>query len=298
MSVTIASLSQLQENHNPHDLADRSKMSIDLIIIKLVVAVSAVLSLSLVAEHVSPKAAGIWSGFPLGAAIVLFFYGVEISPQFASDSSIYTLVGLIGTQAFSYFYYRASLRLKRLNILISTITSIGGFLFVSWLLHFITLGRLSATIIAVFSQAGFSYLFREIKDSTISNKIKLTHKVIVIRAFMAASMMLTVIGVARLVGSKWAGLFSAFPSTLLPLLLIIHFTYDKGHVHTIIKHLPRGLGSVITYAVTVSLSYPVLGVYLGTVLAFIMAALYLSAFFFVTTKFWKQAPEEVTLSEP
>ena len=79
----------------------------------------------------------------------------------------------------------------------------------------------------------------------------MTHTILLIRALVAATIILLVIGAGTLVGPKWAGLFSAFPCTFLPLILIVHYTYDREHVHTIIKNVPRGLGAVIIYVLTV-----------------------------------------------
>ena len=90
-----------------------------------------VVLLSLLAEVVSPGFAGILSGYPLGAAISLFFMGFEISPEFASGSALYTSVGLVATQVFAYSYYRASraaTRLQRgLDILLASLAGIAGF---------------------------------------------------------------------------------------------------------------------------------------------------------------------------
>jgi len=254
------------------------------IALKLMVTVSAVLGLSLVAERVGPKAAGLLSGYPMGAAIVLFFYGLEISPEFASKSAIYTLVGLIATQSFMYFYYKASLYFRRLTIFWSTATSLAGFFLVAWLLHFISLDKVPSLVLATLSLFVFLYLFKEIKNTTIKNSIRLTHNIVLARAVLAATMILIVIGVAKLVGAKWAGLFSAFPSTFLPLILIVHFTYDKEHVHTIIKNVPRGLGAVIIYALAVSVGYPAFGVCIGTALAFVAATIYMAAYLLVTVR--------------
>ena len=57
---------------------------------------------------------------------------------------------------------------------------------------------------------------------------------------LAGFIILAIIATAQLVGSRWAGLLSAFPSTLFPLILIVHLSYDKTHVHTIIKNVPTG----------------------------------------------------------
>ena len=46
------------------------------LITKIAVTIGLVLALSLVAERVSPRAAGLLSGYPLGAAIALFLIGL------------------------------------------------------------------------------------------------------------------------------------------------------------------------------------------------------------------------------
>ena len=67
-----------------------------LTLIKIGVAVFMVVGLSLIAEKVSTRFAGLVSGFPLGAAISLFFIGYEIEPSFAARSALFTILGLIG----------------------------------------------------------------------------------------------------------------------------------------------------------------------------------------------------------
>ena len=122
------------------------------------------------------------------------------------------------------------------------------------------------------------YLFREIKNVTIQNKIKLTPKVLFLRAFGAAIIILIITGTAKCVGVRWAGLFSAFPITLLPLILIVHLIYDKEHVHTIIKNFPPGLGALIMYSLSVSVVYPISGIFVGTLISLAAATIYLLVF--------------------
>ena len=121
----------------------------------------------------------------------------------------------------------------------------------------------------------FVYLFRQIKNTTIRDRVKLTPGILFLRAILAGFLILIIIATARSVGARWAGLFSAFPSTLFPLILIVHLTYDKTHVHTIIKNFPMGLGSLITYSLCVSIVYPASGIYIGTVISLAAASVYL-----------------------
>ncbi len=249
-----------------------------IILIKLLVSMAFVVGLSLIAERVSPRVAGILAGYPLGAAIALFFYGIEIGTGFAADSAVYTLSGLVATQAFVYGYYRAS---QSVNQFIIPAASAGGLIFyfgVSWLLHFVPLNRLTAVLMPMISIFCFVHLFRKIENVTIARRITLTRRVIVFRAAAAAGIILIITGTARWVGPVWAGLFSAFPVTLFPLMLIVHYTYDRKAVHTIIKNFPRGLGALITYCLSVSIVYPRLGVGAGTVVSFIAATTYLLIF--------------------
>jgi len=245
------------------------------LIAKIAVTIGMVLTLSLVAERVSPRVAGLLSGYPLGAAIALFFIGLEISPEFAAESAIYTLAGLAASQAFVYGYFMASRRAVGCGILASTTAGLTGYFAAAWLLRLVPFSRGLAVFAAVGSMAVFARLFRGIRDVAITRSVRLTPAIFLLRATFAAGIIVAITAAAQAVGPAWAGLFSAFPTALLPLMLIVHMTYDKAHVHTIIKNFPLGIGSLIIYGISVSYLYPACGVGWGTLAAFGMATGYL-----------------------
>jgi hypothetical protein len=245
------------------------------LIAKIGVTIGMVLALSWVAERVSPRVAGLLSGYPLGAAIALFFIGLEISPEFAARSAVYALAGLASSQVFAYCYFMASARLNRCTIPAACAAALGGYFAAAWLLHAIAFSRAGAVLTAIASMALFAYLFRGIRNVAIARSVRFTPMVLLLRACLAAAIIVAITGAAGAVGSAWAGLFSAFPTALFPLMLIVHITYDKAHVHTIIKNFPLGLGSLIVYGIAVSILYPTWGVGWGTLAAFGIATLYL-----------------------
>ena len=259
-----------------------------LIWIKILVAIFIVMLLSFVAERVSPKVAGLLSGYPLGSAIVLFFYGAEISPAFAAKSALYTLVGLVASQVFVYCYYRASITCKRFIIFLSSVAAILGYLLAAWVLHLIPhlipVTAITAASIPVTAVFLFVFLFRSIKNKKIEKRVSLTHRVLFLRALSAATIIVMITGAAHTVGSAWAGLFSAFPITLFPLMLIVHHTYGAESVHTIIKNFPIGLGALIAYSLSISFAYPTVGLALGTVISFGAATFYLLAYAAITRR--------------
>ena len=242
---------------------------------KIGATIGMVLALSLVAERVSPRVAGLLSGYPLGAAIALFFIGLEISPEFAGRSAVYTLAGLAASQAFVYGYFLASRRIAGRGILGASAAGLVGYFASAGLLRLVTFSRALAVFTAVASMVLFVYLFRGIRDVTITRSVRLTPLVLFLRAALAAGIIVAITAAAGAVGPAWAGLFSAFPTALFPLMLIVHITYDKAHVHTIIKNFPLGIGSLIAYGISVSYLYPAWGVGWGTVAAFAIATVYL-----------------------
>jgi uncharacterized membrane protein (GlpM family) len=248
------------------------------LITKIGVTVGIVLALSLAAERVSPRVAGVLAGYPLGAAIALFFIGLEISPDFAARSAVYTLAGLAASQVFVYCYFMVSSRIRSRSIPVSSAAALAGYFAAAWLLHPISFSRAGAALTAAASMLLSAFLFRRVPNVAIARSVRFTPAVLLLRACLAAGIIVAITAAAGAVGPAWAGLFSAFPTALFPLLLIVHITYDKAHVHTIIKNFPPGLGSLIAYGLSVSYFYPAWGVGWGTPAAFGIATLYLLAY--------------------
>ena len=247
--------------------------------IKVLVSILAVVLLSLIAEKASPRVAGIVSGYPLGAAISLYFIGLENGTEFASKSALFTTAGLVATVAFVGGYLlglRISQGYQRfLSLAISILPAIAAYGLVAGILSFTPINWFSAPLMAITSMVLAAWVFRRIPDVKIQQEIRLGVKVTFLRAVFAALVILAITTAARMVGPRWAGLFSAFPITMLPLLAIIQYTYQPEHVRTIIKNVPRGLVSLLIYTLVVYMSYTGLGICWGTLLGYLAATLYL-----------------------
>jgi len=256
----------------------------DLLLYKFILTAIIVIALSFVAEYISPKWAGIFSGFPTGTAVILYFYALENGLEFAGESAIYNMVGLVAMQMFIFSYYLSGLVAKKFKIILSICGGITGYTVTIILLSRFSFTPALAIIIPLISIFIFRMLFQKIDHSEINIKIKPTWKVIFGRAGLAALIISFITGIAELVGHTWAGLFSAFPTTLFPLLLIIHFSYGEDYAHSIIKHVPDGLVGLLIYSLTIYLSYPQFGLYLGIILAFSGALVYLLIYQLVTLR--------------
>lgn len=248
-------------------------MLAELAAIKLLIAVLVVLGLTIIAERAGPKAAGILAGVPTGSAITLFFIGIENGAAFASSAAIYNLVGIIAMQATLLAYYWASLRFQKRQLLLCSLCAFGAYFASIFILHLFSFDLLWAVLLPLLSIGVFTYFFRGIEESGIKERVKLGFGVLAFRAFAAAAIILAIIEASSFVGPQWAGLFTAFPTTTVPLILILHRTYGIKPVHTVIKNFTFGLASLVAYSLTVSIAYPAIGVFYGTLAAFAGATL-------------------------
>ncbi len=244
---------------------------------KLGVTVLAVLALSVVAERVSPRASGLLSGYPLGGAIALFFIGWENGAAFAASSAIHTLGGLTASLVFVYAYYRLATSDSWLGIAVASLGALGAYFLSSFLLSKLSLGWIAGTVLTAAAAVCSIRLFRDVENSFIGRKARLSARLLLVRSVLAGSIVLVVTGAAKVSGPVLAGFLAAFPITLFPLLLVVHGSHGRKPAHTIIKNFPLGLGSLLVYTMTVVLSYERWGLARGTLASFAVSTLYLAA---------------------
>lgn len=242
---------------------------------KLLISIGVVLGLSVIAERVSTRVAGLLSGYPLGTAIALFFIGLELSPQFAADSAVHTLAGFTATLALGGGYLLAARGDGLKGVLTGTAGGLVAWLAASSLLTQLDLNRISGTLITLVAIALFTWLYRGVPDIKASPKGGFSWPALALRAGLAAAIIFLITGLAHAVPSAWAGVMAAFPVTMYPFLVILHLTQGTAPVATVIKHYPAGLGSLLCYALVVSLTYATMGLWQGTLLGFVAATLWL-----------------------
>nr|WP_298380938.1 hypothetical protein [uncultured Halomonas sp.] len=244
-------------------------------IAKLVISIGIVLGLSMIAERVSTRVAGLLSGYPLGTAIALFFIGLELSPRFAAESAVHTLAGFTSTLALGGGYLLCGRRNGLAGVLTGTAGGLLCWLAASAILAQIEFNRLSGTLTTLAAILAFTWLYRRVPDTRTTAKGRFSWWALAFRSGLAAAIIFVITGLAHVVPTAWAGILAAFPVTMYPFLVILHLTHGIAPAATVIKHYPAGLGSLLSYALCVSLTYTSLGLGLGTLLGFVVATLWL-----------------------
>lgn len=249
-------------------------------LVKISFTMAAVLGLSLVAERISARAAGVLAGFPHGIAIVLYFIGIEQGVEFAAEAARFAIAGLSANVVLAYVYAQ----LAHWRVLWASIGALAAFLGTATLLRIIAPGPGMAALLTLVTAAVIWVLLQKTQAEDHSKKPKVKPAEMLLRALFAALIVVLITGGAALVGPGWAGLLAGFPVVTFPLLVIIHARHGAIPIRAIVRHYPFGLLSLLAFTLTVSWGFSALGIGLGTLLGLAVALVFLTAASFLKTR--------------
>ena len=246
-----------------------------LLLAKVVITLLMILLLTAIAEYVNPKVAGILSGYPIGSAIVLYFYGLEYGVEFAAQGALYNLAGLLPSLAFALIYLFILRRKPDSSVPLVMTIAVTGYLGCAGIIGMLQLSETAAIGVSVLGLLAGSYLVHSRSESTKAPRLPFRLRVIIFRTAIAATLVISITALAGKVGAHWAGILSAFPLILMPLVLIVHLHFGAACARSVLSHFPVGLWSVFCYSLTLSVSYPGFGLHIGTLIGFGVATIVL-----------------------
>lgn len=247
----------------------------ELLIIKAVTVICMVLGLSAVAEKLSPKVSGILSGLPVGSSITLLFFAVENGTSYVTDVALYNIHGLFAALSFCIGYYLSTFYSGKLEIILSLTISFIFYILIALALSFIPPHIVFTPLIVIILLDIAAIYFAKKENFPIVKQDKVTLSDLAFRSILTVGIFLIVTSLPKYVPTNLAGIFSAFPTVLLPLLLIIHFRHSNLQARTIIKNTPYGLSSVAIYSLVVYFTYEKYGITYGTTIALIASFIYM-----------------------
>lgn len=235
-----------------------------------------VLGLSAIAERVSVRIAGILAGAPQNVVLVYFFVGHDMGIDHVTQSAPHGIASFSATIAFAIAYYLGSSRFVRWSAAAGALTGLATFIMAALVLSMIPFTLGSATVLTLCTIGLAVWLSRAIELKPVEKPVRYTPRLLIVRAGVAAILIVGIISLAEMLGPRWTGLLTGFPTIVLPTLLIIHLTYGAAQTHAIIRNFPVGLGSIILYIVSVPITFPLWGVYGGTAASLALSFLYLA----------------------
>ena len=226
-----------------------------------------------IADKFGPKTSGLLSAFPTVSATSLIIMALQHGDAFASKASLSTLFGLVAVYFFTIGFYYGYTRYGDL----------------------VKKKTISALIVGFIIYAIFVLVyFAVVHEGTIYNIIPLIVGFIIVRSVLAGVKVekslfevkrvrwidyLTRAGLgggfvviatvmADFFGPLYGGIFSAFPATVAPILILLALTHTEPFLIKTIKYVPSALLATGAYAIGVWCTYPIYGVFVGTLISY------------------------------
>lgn len=255
---------------------------------KLIVSILTVVALAEVSKRAGALLGGILAGLPLGAGIAVYFISYEQSVPFMVEGIPWGIAGLSSSLIFCAIYLVVSSRLQAssvpLSIILSSTAAISSFMLWGYLLSLLHLNLITAFLIfIVFFFANITVVKRLVKDCGETKKTKSTYQKLLIRAVFVGFLIIIITSLSSVLGSRWSGILSAFPSTLYPLILILHFEDGNDLYPSLLKGFAYSVSTLVVFYLACYALLPTAGLNVGFLLTYAICFAYL----YVFTKYLK-----------
>lgn len=236
--------------------------------------------LTIIAERLPQRAAGVVLSIPSTIVLGLFFIALTTSPSVVTTIAPSMPISMGATIIFCiiYVYLANNIPLSRIT---SMVVSTLGAIFI-WLLFAIPIVHFkvshflfSLPAFVLLAAIGHYLLYTKPKIKTEPIRIIYTLHQKIIRAIAGGLIIGLIVFMAKFLGPFWGGVFSTFPAVYLSTLLIIHYYHDKKFLFHITKTIPVSSFGFIIYLLVVQYTYPRIGIIIGTIYALIISLIYL-----------------------
>lgn len=238
-----------------------------------------VVLLSEFAKRVNASLAGILVGLPLGAGLSVYFIAYEQGVDFLIPAIPWGIAGLISAQLFCLAYVKLGLASKQPPLVAITLSSAGGaavFLGSGAIIRLLDLSLVLAVLgFAVLTLMNIRLVQRFPESPLAAPRQSLGFGGLLIRGVITGCLILVITAAAPLLGSRWAGVLSAFPSTLYAMVVLLH--YDSGNelYPTVIKNFAYSVTTLAVFYMGCYFLLPLYSINEGFSLVYLLSAGYL-----------------------
>lgn len=224
---------------------------------------------TVIAEKKGTAFGGILGGFPSTAAFSFLFIGLNQSPEIAVDATIVFPLIFAVTNTFLLFFAFFSKK----SFLTGILSSLMIWLVSSALILLSNFKNFYVSLLFGLILSILTYLLfkRKVKFTPFTViGVLYGPKEIILRGLGAGLVVAASVFLSQIGGPVLGGVAAAFPAVFTSTLLILNRSKGLEFTRSMSKPLAfSGIFTVIPYSIVVHYSYPIVGVWFGTLLAYI-----------------------------
>ena len=229
-------------------------------------------------ERLGPRLGGLVASVPQLAVVSLIFFAIEQGLGFAAESAFWCIPGMCATLTVFLGYLVGSEIVpapRPASIAAGVALGTVCFALAAALLSVTPLNRWSVIPVAAGACFGTTWILRKLPDTAPLRRVAASPWLYAIRAGTSVITVLTVTGLAHLLGPKWSGLMVGYPVNSLPVMVILHSHYGRDVIKSFIKIFPAGIFGVCLFNLVAWLSLERLGLSLTIGLGYAVDIAYL-----------------------
>lgn len=230
-----------------------------------------VVLITVIAERYGTKTGGILGTLPSTIVIAFIFISINKDVTFASRSAAVVPaelgINLLFLFFFAVFAYRSTF--------LALAASMSIWAILSSLLYFFSLENIFISLAVYFLSLILTFtLLEKVKKVESKGKVKVhyTPLKIAYRGLLAGTIIAIAVFLSNL-NSVLSGIFSVFPAILSSTMIISIREHGPDFTAGMAKSMIFGISSVMVYATSIHLLYPIFGLIMGTVYAYIISFL-------------------------
>ncbi len=222
-----------------------------------------------VAEKRGSVLGGVLGGLPSASAFSFFFIGINQSSNAAVQATtVFPLAfGVTSAYLFFYAFFAQKRFIRGITFSLMIWFAASALIVVSGLSDFM-FSLVGGTVISVLTY----FFFKKLKIQNLKGEKK-TYKFheVILRGVGAGSLVLLSVLLSQIGGSVLGGIAAAFPAVFTSTLVILNRSMGTEFSRAMTKPLVlSGIFTIIPFSVSVRYLFPILGIWLGTLVSYIL----------------------------
>jgi hypothetical protein len=247
------------------------------VVLSFFIAGSWIAIATLLAERLGSKLGGLLTNLPSNILISLIFIALTQGTLFVKQAVPGIPIGMLIDTLFLLVF----IILLKYSLLLSIFGSLFTWFVLAILAASLNYNRLIPNIILylMVTIIAFFILERFIKiSSRPQSSKKYSWQQILLRALFAGGVVASVVLISKFFEPYIVGVFSTFPAVLLSTMVILAINQGQEFAQATGKVLVISSTNIVVYGLGVYWSYPRYGIFIGTILSFFLAVIWVGGF--------------------
>jgi len=225
---------------------------------------------TLIAERLGSKKGGLISNLPSTVLIALVFVALIKNTRFAAEATDAVPMGMLIDTLFLFIF----IILLKTGLFKTIIISLFTWIILAFFVRQIHSSNIVLNIIFYLLVVIITFVILEYKFNIPpkeKSRKKISTSSLLMRAVFAGSVVAGTTLLSTFAGTYWVGLFSTFPAVMLSTMVILSLSQGPDFARAVGKVMILSSTNIIAYSLGVNITYPLLGIALGTIVSFLLS---------------------------